>query len=139
LPTLLPVESPFRAVAVEQHRQIFAALRVALGQVAARPYATEVAVQVLRDTINDRVVAHPVAVKFPQSLNGPEGKTNGAEVEAIFRLTSLPTFEERFVVPLERDTAVESMFPVLDPVSRDYPTYKGAVGVGFHTNPHRGP
>jgi DNA-binding transcriptional LysR family regulator len=26
---------------------------------------------------------------------------------------------------------------VLDPVSRDYPTYKGAVGVGFHTNPHR--
>jgi nitrate reductase / nitrite oxidoreductase, beta subunit len=28
---------------------------------------------------------------------------------------------------------------VLDPVSRNYPTYKGAVGVGFHTDPHRGP
>jgi nitrate reductase beta subunit len=69
-----------------------------------------------------------------------EGKTTPAEVEAIFRLTSLPTFEERFVVPpMERDTAVESMFPVLDPVSRNYPTYKGAVGVGFHTDPHRGP
>ena len=37
-----------------------------------------------------------------------EGKTNGAEVEAIWRLTSLPTFEERFVVPaMERETAVE--------------------------------
>jgi nitrate reductase / nitrite oxidoreductase, beta subunit len=69
-----------------------------------------------------------------------EGRTNGAEVEAIWRLTSLPTFEERFVVPpMERDTSVESMFPVLDPVSRNYPVYKGSVGVGFHTNPHRGP
>ena len=37
-----------------------------------------------------------------------EGKTNAAEVEAIWRLTSLPTFEERFVVPaMERETAVE--------------------------------
>jgi nitrate reductase beta subunit len=43
------------------------------------------------------------------------------------------------VPPMERDTAVESMFPVLDPVSRNYPTYKGALGVGFHTDPHRGP
>jgi nitrate reductase beta subunit len=69
-----------------------------------------------------------------------EGKTTGAEVEAIFRLTSLPTFEERFVVPpMERDTSVESMFPVLDPVSRNYPVYKGAVGTGFHINPQRGP
>jgi nitrate reductase beta subunit len=69
-----------------------------------------------------------------------EGKTNAAEVEAIFRLTSLPTFEERFVVPpMERDTSVESMFPMLDPVSRNYPTYKGAVGTGFHVDPARGP
>jgi hypothetical protein len=28
---------------------------------------------------------------------------------------------------------------VLDPVSRNYPTYKGAVGTGFHINPQRGP
>jgi nitrate reductase beta subunit len=69
-----------------------------------------------------------------------EGKTTAAEVEAIFRLTSLPTFEERFVVPpMERDTAVESLFPMLDPVSRNYPVRKGAVGVGFHTDPARGP
>ena len=67
-----------------------------------------------------------------------EGETTAAE--AIFRLTSLPTFEERIVVPpMERDTAVESMFPVLDPVSRNYPVYKGAVGTGFHINPQRGP
>ena len=69
-----------------------------------------------------------------------EGKTNAAEVEAIWRLTSLPTFEERFVVPpMERDTSVESMFPVLDPVSRNYPVYKGRVGTGFHVDPQRGP
>jgi nitrate reductase beta subunit len=40
---------------------------------------------------------------------------------------------------MERDTAVESMFPVLDPVSRNYPVHKGAVGTGFHINPQRGP
>ncbi len=69
-----------------------------------------------------------------------EGKTTAAEVEAIFRLTSLPTFEERFVVPpMERDTAVESLFPALDPVSRNYPVRKGEEGVGFHTDPARGP
>jgi len=69
-----------------------------------------------------------------------EGKTNAAEVEAIWRLNSLPTFEERFVVPaMERETAVESMFPALDPVSRNYPVRKGEEGVGFHTDPRRGP
>src|SRR5262249_1241832 len=40
-----------------------------------------------------------------------------------------------FVVPpMERDTAVESMFPVLDPVPRNYPTYKGAVGTRLPTS-----
>ena len=38
-----------------------------------------------------------------------QGKTNAEEVEAIFRLTSLPTYEERFVVPpLGRESAVEA-------------------------------
>ncbi|GEM_PF-6210742 len=31
----------------------------------------------------------------------------------------------------ERETAVKFLFPVLDPVSRNDPTYKGAVSVGF--------
>ena len=69
-----------------------------------------------------------------------EGKTTAEEVEAIWRLTSMPTFEERFVVPpMEREAAVDALFPVLDPVSRNYPVRKGAVGVGFHTDPARGP
>ncbi|MEW5939558.1 MAG: nitrate reductase subunit beta, partial [Chloroflexota bacterium] len=38
-----------------------------------------------------------------------QGNTNADEVEAIFRLTSLPTYEERFVVPpLGREVAVEA-------------------------------
>ncbi|MCZ2121460.1 MAG: nitrate reductase subunit beta [Anaerolineales bacterium] len=38
-----------------------------------------------------------------------QGNTNAEEVEAIFRLTSLPTYEERFVVPpLGRESAVEA-------------------------------
>jgi nitrate reductase beta subunit len=52
----------------------------------------------------------------------------------------MPTFEERFVVPpMERETAVDALFPQLDPVSYNYPIRKGAVGVGFHTDPARGP
>ena len=69
-----------------------------------------------------------------------DGKTTAAEVEAIWRLTSMPTFEERFVVPpMERETAVDALFPQLDPVSHNYPIRKGEVGVGFHTDPARGP
>ena len=69
--TLLGAVFPSGTVAVEQYPQIFAALYVALCQVAGGPYAPEVASQVLGDAINDRVVAHPVAVRFLQSLNGP--------------------------------------------------------------------
>lgn len=37
-----------------------------------------------------------------------EGNTTPEEVEAIFRLTALPTFEERFVIPpLAREVAIE--------------------------------
>ena len=69
-----------------------------------------------------------------------EGTTTPAEVEAIYRLTSMPTFEERFVVPpMERETAVESPSPLLDPVSQNHPIHKGAVGSGFHIDPPRGP
>jgi nitrate reductase / nitrite oxidoreductase, beta subunit len=38
----------------------------------------------------------------------------------------------------EARDAVESMFSVLDSISRNYPTRKGEVGVGFYTDPHRG-
>ncbi len=52
------------------------------------------------------------------------GQTTPEECEAIYRLTSLPTFEERFVVPpLAREAAIES---VEDPF-----THKAKAGAGF--------
>ncbi|MBI2940196.1 MAG: nitrate reductase subunit beta, partial [Chloroflexi bacterium] len=53
-----------------------------------------------------------------------------AEVEAIFRLTSLPTFEERFVVPpMAREMAIEQ---TLDPY-----THKPEAGFGVRQAPAR--
>ena len=58
------------------------------------------------------------------------GGTTAEEAEAIFRLTSMPTFEERFVVPpLAREQAVEA---TLDPFTR-----KREGGFGFRTAPAR--
>ncbi len=66
------------------------------------------------------------------------GNTTAEEAEAIFRLTALPTFEERFVVPpMERETAIAEQFPDLDPISRNFPTRKGEVGFGFRKPPAR--
>lgn len=66
------------------------------------------------------------------------GQTTPEECEAIWRLTSLPTFEERFVVPpLAREMAVENQFPELDPERRNYPTYRAEVGFGFRKGPSR--
>ncbi len=69
-----------------------------------------------------------------------QGRTDAREAEAIYRLTSLPTFDERFVIPaMERESAVEEQFPALDPIARNYPTHKGEVGFGYRGDPHRGP
>ena len=58
------------------------------------------------------------------------GGTTAEEVEAIFRLTALPTFDERFVVPpLAREQAIEQ---TLDPFS-----HKPAAGFGFREAPKR--
>ena len=58
------------------------------------------------------------------------GDTNPEEAEAIFRLTSLPTFEERFVIPpLARETAIEA---TLDPF-----THKPEAGFGFRQKAER--
>jgi nitrate reductase beta subunit len=52
-----------------------------------------------------------------------QGKTSPEEAEAIFRLTSLPTYDERFAVPpMARETAIEQ---TLDPF-----THKPAAGFG---------
>ena len=58
------------------------------------------------------------------------GGVTPEEAEAIFRLTSLPTFEERFVVPpLAREQAIEQ---TLDPY-----THKPLAGFGFRQAPER--
>lgn len=59
------------------------------------------------------------------------GDTDQEEVEAIFRLTARPTYEERFVVPpLARETAIEG---TLDPFQQ-----KREGGFGFRKAPERG-
>ncbi len=61
------------------------------------------------------------------------GKTEAGEAEAIHRLTSLPTFEERFVVPpMAREMAIDEQFPALDPL-----THKTSAGFGSRKPPHR--
>jgi nitrate reductase beta subunit len=58
------------------------------------------------------------------------GKTTPEEAEAIFNLTSLPTMEERFVIPaFARETAIEQG---LDPY-----THKPAAGFGYREAPAR--
>ncbi len=60
-----------------------------------------------------------------------EAGITAEEAEAIYHLTSLPTFEERFVIPpLAREEAIET---VLDPF-----THKPMAGFGFRQPPQRG-
>ncbi len=57
--------------------------------------------------------------------------TNPEEVEAIYQLTTTPTYEERFVLPpYHREMSIED----LDDPFR----HKGEVGVGYSTQPRRG-
>ena len=58
------------------------------------------------------------------------GKTNAKEADAIFRLTALPTYDERFVVPnMSRELAIEADIPPL--------TNKQETGFGFRQKPGR--
>ena len=60
-----------------------------------------------------------------------EAGTSAAEVEAIYRLTTLPKLSERFVIPqYHRETAIESW---TDPLER-----KGDAGFGSIQPPSRG-
>jgi len=57
--------------------------------------------------------------------------TNPAEAEDIYKLTTLPKLEERFVIPqYHRETAIEAW---VDPLSR-----KGETGFGYVQPPQRG-
>jgi nitrate reductase beta subunit len=60
-----------------------------------------------------------------------EAGTNAEEVEAIYKLTTLPTTAERFAIPqYHRETAIEAW---KDPLA-----YKGDSGFGFVQPPVRG-
>jgi len=60
-----------------------------------------------------------------------QGNTTPEEAEAIFRLTAMPTFEERFVIPpLGREVSIEQ---TMDPFTR-----KQEGGFGFRKAPVRG-
>lgn len=59
------------------------------------------------------------------------GRTNAKEADGIFRLTSLATFDERFVIPpAHREESIEMMDATADT--------KGDTGFGFKTKPLRG-
>jgi nitrate reductase beta subunit len=60
-----------------------------------------------------------------------EADSNVAEAEAIYRLTSLCTFDDRFVIPpMHREEALQMLE---DPME-----HKGSVGFGFTDSPKRG-
>lgn len=59
------------------------------------------------------------------------GRTNAGEADAIFRLTSLATFNERFVIPpAHREESIEMIEATAD--------VKGETGFGFKMKPARG-
>ena len=60
-----------------------------------------------------------------------EAGTTVQEVEAIYRLTTLPSYDERFVIPeYHRETAVEAW--------QDPQVHKGSTGFGYVQLPRRG-
>lgn len=94
----------------------------------------EIVAQVYRKLIAVRVTMRAQRVKDVSTAEADQalalGQTTPEEAEAIFRLTSLPTFEERFVIPpLAREVAIEQ---TLDPFTR-----KQHAGFGFRQEPAR--
>jgi nitrate reductase beta subunit len=60
-----------------------------------------------------------------------EADCSPEEAEAIYRLTSLCTFDDRFVIPpMHREEAIQMMEDPLE--------HKQGVGFGFLSGPHRG-
>ncbi|MBV6405643.1 MAG: nitrate reductase subunit beta [Flavobacteriales bacterium] len=77
----------------------------------------------------DATVGDLPKAEVEEALN--TGRTNAAEADAIFRLTSLATFNERFVIPpAHREESIEMMEATADT--------KGETGFGFKMRPARG-
>jgi nitrate reductase beta subunit len=94
----------------------------------------EVVRDVYRKQIAVRLFKRSQRVKDISAADAAEamriGKTTPEECEAIFNLTSLPTMEERFVIPeMGREEAIEQ---TLDPY-----THKPSAGFGYRTAPAR--
>ena len=94
----------------------------------------EIIKEVYRKNIAVRLYKRSQRVKDISAAEAAEamriGKTTPEECEAIFNLTSLPTMEERFVIPaFAREQAVEQ---ALDPY-----THKPAAGFGYREAPSR--
>jgi nitrate reductase beta subunit len=82
----------------------------------------------VRIHMRSKTVTDVPAAEAEQSLT--QGRTTVEEAEAIYRLTALPTYEERFVIPpMAREEAIEQ---TLDPY-----THKPAAGFGFREAPER--
>ncbi len=96
---------------------------------------TETVAAVYRKLIAVRIAMRAQRVQDVRPAEEEEalraGGTTREEAEAIFRLTAMPTFEERFVVPpLAREMAIEA---TMDPFTR-----KREGGFGFRRAPERG-
>jgi nitrate reductase / nitrite oxidoreductase, beta subunit len=94
----------------------------------------EIVREVYRKQIAVRLYKRSQRVKDISAAEAEEalriGKTTPEEAEAIFNLTSLPTMEERFVIPaFAREEAIEQS---LDPY-----THKPAAGFGYREAPGR--
>ena len=94
----------------------------------------EIVREVYRKQIAVRLYKRSQRVKDISAAEAEEalriGKTTPEEAEAIFNLTSLPTMEERFVIPaFAREEAIEQS---LDPY-----THKPAAGFGYRSAPGR--
>ena len=152
LPTLfyVPPIGPVRAAARRGHYEIPDAEGEGLGPMLSSLEKARLPIrfmtslfaagneEVLR-TVYHKLIAVRLYMRSKQVKDVPEGevamalnlaKTTPEEVEAIYRLTALPTFDERFVVPpLSRETALE---PLANPYDR-----KQAAGFGFREPPLR--
>jgi nitrate reductase beta subunit len=92
------------------------------------------------EAVYKKLIAVRVLKRFQRAGDVPRSEVDKAlsiagmtedEAEAIFRLTSLPTYEERFVVPpMEREVAVEEQ-------TRDPYTQRSAGGFGRTKAPDR--
>ena len=94
----------------------------------------EVVAEVYRKLIGVRVYMRSKTVKDVSEAEGLEALTQGGitpEVAgAMYRLTALPTYDERFVIPpMAREQVIEQR------TGTD--VHKGAAGFGFRQSPAR--